>query len=76
MARVREGFAAHLNRGEVEDTFEVPLAFLKDPQNYRRESADWNGLITSVYAIPFNGRSIWGGTAGILRNLWERTHKD
>jgi hypothetical protein len=53
----------------------VPLAFLMDPQNYRRESADWNGLTVSVYAIPFNGRSIWGVTAGILRNLWERTHK-
>ena len=76
VARVREGFSVHLNRGEVEDAFEVPLAFLMDPQNYRRESADWNGLTTSVYAIPFNGRSIWGVTAGILRNLWERTHKD
>jgi len=60
VARVREGFAVQLNRGEVEDAFEVPLAFLMDPQNYRRESADWNGLTVSVYAIPFNGRSIWG----------------
>jgi 8-oxo-dGTP pyrophosphatase MutT (NUDIX family) len=76
VARVREGFAVQVNRGEVEDAFEVPLAFLMDPQNYRRESADWNGLTVSVYAIPFNGRSIWGVTAGILRNLWERIHKD
>jgi 8-oxo-dGTP pyrophosphatase MutT (NUDIX family) len=76
VARVREGFAVQVNRGEVEDAFEVPLAFLMDPQNYRRESADWNGLTVSVYAIPFNGRSIWGVTAGILRNLWERIYRD
>ena len=76
VARVREGFAVQVNRGEVEDAFEVPLAFLMDPQNYRRESANWNGLVTSVYAIPFNGRSIWGVTAGILRNLWERIYRD
>ena len=76
VARVREGFSVHLNRGEVEDAFEVPLAFLMDSQNYRRESADRDGLTVTVHAIPFNGRSIWGATAGILRNLWERTYND
>ena len=69
VARVREGFSLRLNRGEVNEAFEVPLAFLMAPQNHNREKADWNGLITSVYAIPFNDRKIWGVTAGILRNL-------
>jgi 8-oxo-dGTP pyrophosphatase MutT (NUDIX family) len=55
---------------------EVPLTFLIDSQNYRHESADRNGLITTVRAIPFNGRSIWRAPAGILRNLWERIYKD
>jgi 8-oxo-dGTP pyrophosphatase MutT (NUDIX family) len=72
LARVREGFSLSFNRGEVDDAFEVPLAFLMAPQNYKREKAEWNGLITSIYAIPFNDRKIWGVTAGILRNLWER----
>ena len=49
--------------------------FLMAPQNHRREKANWNGLITSVYAIPFNNRKIWGVTAGILRNLWTRIYK-
>jgi 8-oxo-dGTP pyrophosphatase MutT (NUDIX family) len=75
LARVSEGFSVRYSRGEVDDAFEVPLAFLMAPQNYRREKADWNGLSTSVYVIPFNGRSIWGVTAGILRNLWERIYK-
>jgi hypothetical protein len=42
------------------------------PQNHRREKAEWNGLVTSVHAISFNDRKIWGATAGIFRSLWER----
>jgi 8-oxo-dGTP pyrophosphatase MutT (NUDIX family) len=75
LASVREGFSVRFGRDEVNDTFEVPLAFLMAPQNHRREKADWNGLITSVYAISFNDRKIWGVTAGILRNLWARIYK-
>jgi 8-oxo-dGTP pyrophosphatase MutT (NUDIX family) len=76
LARVHEGFSLHFNRGEVNDTFEAPLAFLMTAQNHRREKAEWNGLTTSVYAIPFNDRKIWGVTAGIVRNLWERICRD
>ena len=75
LARVREGFSLRFNHDEVDDTFEVPLTFLMTPQNHKRERAEWNGLITSVYAIPFNDRKIWGATAGILRNLWEQIYK-
>jgi 8-oxo-dGTP pyrophosphatase MutT (NUDIX family) len=75
LARVREGFSVRFGRDEVKDTFEVPLVFLMTPQNHRREKVDWNGLITSVYAISFNDRKIWGVTAGILRNLWDRIYK-
>jgi 8-oxo-dGTP pyrophosphatase MutT (NUDIX family) len=72
VARVREGFSLHLNPGEVEGAFEAPLAFLMAPENLGCEPADWNGVMTSVYAIQFNGRRIWGVTAGILQNMWER----
>ena len=75
LARVRDGFSVRFGRDEVNDTFEVPLAFLMAPQHHQREKADWNGLITSVYAISFNDRKIWGVTAGILRNLWARIYK-
>jgi 8-oxo-dGTP pyrophosphatase MutT (NUDIX family) len=75
LARVHEGFSLRLNRDEVEDAFEVPLAFLMAPQNHKRQRAEWNGLTTSVYAIQFNHRNIWGATAGILRNLWERIYQ-
>ena len=60
LARVRSGFALRFNKGEVDDAFEVPLAFLMTPQNYKRETRNWNGLTLSLYAIPFGGRNIWG----------------
>jgi 8-oxo-dGTP pyrophosphatase MutT (NUDIX family) len=72
LARVQPGFALRLNPGEVEDTFEVPLAFLMAPQNYTSESRDWNGLTLNLHAIRFGERSIWGATAAILRNLYEK----
>ena len=75
LARVRPGFALRLNRDEVDDAFEVPLAFLMSAQNYKRESRDWNGVTLSLYAIPFGDRNIWGATASILRNLYERVYR-
>src|SRR6516225_8361000 len=75
LARVRPGFALRLNRDEVKNTFEVPLAFLMTPQNYKRESRDWNGLTLSLYAILFRDRKIWGATAGILWNLYDRVYR-
>jgi 8-oxo-dGTP pyrophosphatase MutT (NUDIX family) len=75
LARVQPGFALRLNPDEVEDTFEVPLTFLMAPQNYKSESRDWNGLTLSLYAIRFGERSIWGVTAAILRNLYERVYR-
>jgi 8-oxo-dGTP pyrophosphatase MutT (NUDIX family) len=75
LARVRPGFSLRLNRDEVDEAFEVPLAFLMAPQNHKRESRDWNGLMLGMYAIPFGNRNIWGATAAILRNLYERVYR-
>ena len=75
VARVRAGFALRLNSGEVGEAFEAPLVFLMTPQNHKRESRDWNGLTLSLYAIPFGDRNIWGATAAVLRNLYERVYR-
>ena len=75
LARVRPGFALRFNKGEVDDAFEVPLAFLMTPENHKRESQNWNGLTISLYAMPFGQRNIWGATAAIIRNLYERVHR-
>jgi 8-oxo-dGTP pyrophosphatase MutT (NUDIX family) len=72
LARVEPGYALTLNRSEVAHAFEVPLAFLMQPDNYQRGSRDWNGITRHYYAIPYLDHYIWGVTAGILRNLYER----
>jgi len=54
---------------EVEEIFEVPLAFLLDPANHQRQSREWQGSLRWFYAIPYEGHYIWGATAGMLVNL-------
>ena len=51
---------------EVEDVFEVPLAFLLDPRNHRYESAFHQGRMRRFWAMPWGDRYIWGATAGML----------
>jgi len=72
LARVKPDFALTLNPSEVVEAFEVPLAFVMAPANVQRKTRDWNGLQRDYYAIPFENRYIWGITAGILRNLYDR----
>ena len=74
VARVRPDFTLALNPREVVETFEVPLAFVMAPDNHQRKTRDWNGLQREYYAIPFENRYIWGITAGILRNLYDRIY--
>jgi 8-oxo-dGTP pyrophosphatase MutT (NUDIX family) len=72
VARVRPGFELHINRSEVDDAFEVPLAFLMDPANHQLHSKEFRGMERYYYAMPYEERYIWGATAGILRVLYER----
>ena len=76
VARVKPDFNLTLNADEVEAAFEVPLGFLMEEANHQRHSREWNGLMRHYYAMPFGDRYIWGVTAGILRNLWERIYRD
>jgi 8-oxo-dGTP pyrophosphatase MutT (NUDIX family) len=72
VARVKPEFTLTLNPGEVTEAFEVPLDFLMNPANHQRKTRDWNGIARDYYAMPFGDHYIWGVTAGILRNLYER----
>jgi 8-oxo-dGTP pyrophosphatase MutT (NUDIX family) len=74
VARVSPDYRLVLNEHEVADAFEVPLGFLMDVQNHALHSRDWKGIERKYYAMPFGERYIWGVTAGILRNLWERIY--
>lgn len=72
VALVEQPFALSLNRHEVDEAFETPLSFLLDPANHLREGREWKGRYRTYYAMPFQGRYIWGATAGMIRNLYER----
>jgi 8-oxo-dGTP pyrophosphatase MutT (NUDIX family) len=74
LARVKPGFQLTINHGEVDDAFEVPLAFLMNPANHQIHAKEFRGIARSYYAMPFAERYIWGATAGILRLLYERIY--
>jgi 8-oxo-dGTP pyrophosphatase MutT (NUDIX family) len=61
-----------LNHDEVAATFEVPLAYLLDPDRRRIESAVWRGRQRRYYVITYGEFRIWGVTAGIVNNLHAR----
>jgi len=72
VARVRPGFKLRVNHAEVDDAFEVPLAFLMNPANHQLHKKEFRGVERFYYAMPYEERYIWGATAGILRLLYER----
>jgi 8-oxo-dGTP pyrophosphatase MutT (NUDIX family) len=57
---------------EVEEWFEVPLAILFDRANYAVKQVEWQGQMRSYYDMDWQGRRIWGVTAGIIANLSRR----
>jgi 8-oxo-dGTP pyrophosphatase MutT (NUDIX family) len=54
---------------EVAEVFELPLSFVRDARNHRRDSHDRNGERRHFYVLPYQDRHIWGATAGILVNF-------
>ena len=72
IAFVSEGFTLTRHEAEVAEIFETPFAFLMDPANHElrvMKSAD--GIERRFYAMPFEERTIWGATAGMVRGLYD-----
>jgi len=69
---VRPGFILRLDEFEVAEAFEVPFDFLMNPENHQRHQRVWQGRERQYYAMPFKKYYIWGATAGMLINLYER----
>jgi len=74
VARVDPDYRITLNPSEVDEAFEVPLEFLMEPANHQKHSRDWEGIKRYYFAMPYEQRKIWGVTAGILRNLYEKIY--
>ncbi|HVV94167.1 MAG TPA: CoA pyrophosphatase [Hyphomicrobiales bacterium] len=71
---VRPDHALMLNPGEVAEAFELPLVFAMTPENHLRHSRLFNGVERSFNAIPWQQRYIWGATARMLKNLYDRLY--
>jgi 8-oxo-dGTP pyrophosphatase MutT (NUDIX family) len=59
---------------EVAAVFETPLSFLMNPANHERHEREFRGALRAYYAMPHNGRYIWGATAGMLKALYDRLY--
>ncbi|PUE07911.1 CoA pyrophosphatase [Limnohabitans sp. T6-20] len=83
IALVSPDFELAPNADEVQDVFEVPLAYLMNPAHHRRHQFEWQGAQRQWFSMPYqesrpaaNGqtdlveRFIWGATAAMLRNFY------
>jgi 8-oxo-dGTP pyrophosphatase MutT (NUDIX family) len=71
VALVHPPFTLTLAPDEVADAFEVPLSFILDPANRKKEGAEYQGITRHFYVFRYGERNIWGATAGMLVNLAE-----
>ncbi|MBK7417114.1 MAG: CoA pyrophosphatase [Dechloromonas sp.] len=72
VALVRPPFELTPDQFEVAEVFEVPLAFLLNPENHKRHSLHHRGALRHFFAMPYGDYFIWGATAGMIRSLTER----
>jgi 8-oxo-dGTP pyrophosphatase MutT (NUDIX family) len=56
---------------EVAEAFEVPLSYVLDGANHHQVERESAGRRRVFYVLPYEGRNIWGATAGMLVNLAE-----
>ena len=67
-----EGFSLNPHAGEVAEVFEVPLSFILDSRNRETGEVEFKGGIRQYYVFNYEGRRIWGATAGMLVNFVDR----
>lgn len=60
------------NPAEVARVFTVPVSFFADEGNAVVKTVRVNGYVRDVYFYNWEGESIWGATAFIIRNVLER----
>ena len=66
---VEPPFELALDPFEVACAFEAPLEHFADPKRYQRREYRFRGRHRHYMAIPYQGRYIWGATAGMLYSL-------
>ena len=52
----------------------MPLSFILEPANYRRDKLTIGGVERRFYVLPYGAYHIWGATAAILVNFRDVVH--
>jgi 8-oxo-dGTP pyrophosphatase MutT (NUDIX family) len=76
LAFVEPGFTLNPDPREVDAVFETPLTFLMSAANHELHSREFEGKLRHYYAMPWEGRYIWGVTAGIIKALYHRLYDE
>lgn len=71
---VKPTYSLKIDEREVAEAFEVPLRFLMTEDNHQKHSRVWQGKNRAYYAMPYGDKFIWGATAGMLRNFYDRVY--
>jgi 8-oxo-dGTP pyrophosphatase MutT (NUDIX family) len=69
VALLRPGFTVTPERSEVEEVFELPLAFALARANYRLRRHSVRGTEREFWELCYGARMIWGATARVLVSL-------
>jgi len=73
VALVSPDFNIVRQEAEVAEVFETPFRFLMNPVNHElRVMKAPDGIERRFYAMPYEERTIWGATAGMVRGLYDR----
>ncbi|HET9491744.1 MAG TPA: CoA pyrophosphatase [Methylomirabilota bacterium] len=65
---VRESVAWRPDGEEIERVIEVPWSALRDPRRFRVEHWERDGVRRPVYFYEWDGETIWGATARIVKH--------
>lgn len=69
VALLHPGYTLRVDTTEVADVFELPLEFLNVAGNFQPTRRMLRGIELTSDDLPFEGRVIWGATAGMLQLL-------
>ena len=45
-----------------------------NPANHQKHGREWQGTKRWFYAMPYGRHYIWGATAGMMRNFYDRVY--
>jgi hypothetical protein len=69
-------FSLEINPAEVAGVFEVPMAHVLDTRQHKARMRRVGDEDMLLYDIPWEGRNIWGATAGMLLTFARMLHEE